>query len=221
MNKAVVVNPNSRTKTGAHCQLESDNRQLSNKTSVLKHHRQAWRYAVSPLLRQRPHRFGRNFGRVHYSLLIVNSAACGGLPKTVRSVTIIDIMLFFIFFSLCLNAFSEDMWASAEVNVRTGPGPNYDIMGQLYKNEKIEIFDIVNGWAQILFEETEGYVRADLLFAERILTPEEEEAARIAAEQKRIRLEQEQKKAQFLHIVKIIVFVIVGILGFIIIIFIP
>ncbi|MDR3266830.1 MAG: SH3 domain-containing protein [Tannerella sp.] len=126
-------------------------------------------------------------------------------------------MLFFVFFSRCLNAFSEDRWASAEVNVRTGPGPNYDIMGQLYKNEKIEIFDIVNNWAQILFEKTEAYVRVDLLLAERILTPEEEEAARIAAEQERIRLEKEQKKAKFLHIIKTIVFVIVGILGFIII----
>jgi uncharacterized protein YgiM (DUF1202 family) len=115
------------------------------------------------------------------------------------------------------------MWASDEINVRTGPGPNYDIMGQLYKNEKIEIFDITNNWAQILFEKAEAYVRVDLLLAERILTPEEEEAAKIAAaiaaEQERIRLEKEQKKAKFLHIIKTIVFVIVGILGFIIIIF--
>jgi uncharacterized protein YgiM (DUF1202 family) len=128
-------------------------------------------------------------------------------------------MLFLYFYFLCLNSFSEDMWASAEINVRTGPGPNYDIMGQLYKNEKIEIFDITNNWARILFEKAEAYVRVDLLLAERILTPEEEEAARLAAEQERIRLEKEQRKAKFLHIIKTIVFVIVGILGFIIIIF--
>jgi hypothetical protein len=130
------------------------------------------------------------------------------------------IILVTLFFFLYLEAFSEELWASVDVNVRTGPGTGYDVMGQLYKNEQVEIFDIVDGWAQILFEGVEGYIRADLLFQERILTPEEEEEARIAAEQERLRLEQEQKRARFLHVVKTVLFIIAGIIGFIVIVFI-
>jgi hypothetical protein len=125
-----------------------------------------------------------------------------------------------LFFFTCFNICSEELWASADINVRTGPGTSYDVMGQLYQNEKVEIFDIIDGWAQILFDGVEGYVKADLLLQERILTAEEEEeAARIVAEQERQRLEQEQKRARFRHVVKTILFAIVGIIGFIVIVF--
>ena len=46
---------------------------------------------------------------------------------------------------------------------------------QLYTNEKIEIFDVIYGWTQILFENVEGYVNSNLLLSERIKTSEEEE----------------------------------------------
>jgi len=121
--------------------------------------------------------------------------------------------LLFISFILtfCLPVFAEDKWASAEINVRTGPGTSFDIMGQLNKNEQVEVFSTVNGWDQILFENVEGYVREDLLLTERIKTPEEEEAARIAAELAKAEQEKAQKKARFYHIL-IIIGGIIGVL---------
>ena len=110
---------------------------------------------------------------------------------------------------LCLAVSAEDKWASGEINVRTGPGTNYDIMGQLYTNEKVEVFDSVGGWALILFENIKGYVSEELLLSERIKTPEEEEAARIAAELERERQEKERQKSRFYHVI----IIIVGIIG--------
>ena len=119
-----------------------------------------------------------------------------------------------VFLFLCSTVLAEDRWASQEVNVRTGPGTNYDVMGRLFVNEKVEVFSVTNGWAQILFENVEGYVSESLLLFERIKTPEEEEAARIAAEMERQRQERERKKARNIHII----IIIVGIIGTIIII---
>ena len=96
---------------------------------------------------------------------------------------------FFLFF--CFGVSGEDRWASGSVNVRTGPGITYDVMGQLQKNEKVEVFNEVKGWAQILFENIEGYVSMELLLEERIKTPEEEEAARIEAEREKAKQEKE------------------------------
>jgi uncharacterized protein YgiM (DUF1202 family) len=118
-----------------------------------------------------------------------------------------------VFIFLCSIAYPEDKWASAEVNVRTGPGTSFDIMGRLNKNEKVEIFNIINGWAKILFENVEGYVNNDFLLSERIKTPEEEEAARIAEELERKKQEKERRKSRILHLL----IVIVGIAGTILI----
>jgi uncharacterized protein YgiM (DUF1202 family) len=118
-----------------------------------------------------------------------------------------------VFIFLCSFAYSEDKWASTEINVRTGPGTRFDIMGQLNKNEKVEIFSIINGWAKILFEDVEGYVNNDFLLSERIKTPEEEEAARIAEELEREKQEKERRKSRFFHIL----IIIVGIVGTILI----
>ena len=85
-----------------------------------------------------------------------------------KKLLIIPVITFF-----CLAVSAEDKWASQEINVRTGPGTSFDVMGRLFKNEKVEVFSVVDGWAQILFENAEGYVRENLLLLERIKTPEE------------------------------------------------
>jgi uncharacterized protein YgiM (DUF1202 family) len=144
----------------------------------------------------------------------------------------VSVVCFFL--CICLNAFSDggakrpliqevidEKWASAGVNVRTGPGVKFDVMGQLYKNEKVEIFDVIGGWAKISFEGVEAYVSSEYLLPERIKTPEEEkaalEAAEKAAEIERQRLEDAQKELRIFYIKKIALFSIVGILGFILI----
>lgn len=122
------------------------------------------------------------------------------------------------FFCLRIPVFADEYkWSSGVVNVRTGPGTNYEIMGQLYKNEQVEIFSTVNGWAQILFEDVEAYVSGDLLRAERILTPEEEAAAEIAAEIERQEREAEERALRIRGILKTILFAFVGIAGFVLI----
>ncbi|MDR1179433.1 MAG: SH3 domain-containing protein [Spirochaetales bacterium] len=122
------------------------------------------------------------------------------------------------FFCVGISVFADEYrWSSGVVNVRTGPGTNYEIMGQLYKNEKVEIFNSVNGWAQILFEDVEAYVSGDLLRAERILTPEEVAAAELAAEVERQEREAEERALRIRGILKTVLFVFVGIVGFVII----
>ena len=121
---------------------------------------------------------------------------CTRINKTLLIIPVITVF--------CFAVSAEDKWASGEVNVRTGPGTTYDIMGQLYKNEKVEIFDVVNGWAQILFENVEGYVSNDLLLTEQTKTPEEEEAARMAAELEKAKQEKERSKSRIIHILIII-----------------
>lgn len=114
---------------------------------------------------------------------------------------------------LCFKVFGEDRWSSSEINVRTGPGISYDVMGQLYKNEKVEVFNTVNGWAQIIFENIEGYVNEDLLLFERIKTPEEEKAVRIAAELEK----KKQEKERLISRIKQVLVIFIGIIGTIII----
>jgi len=117
--------------------------------------------------------------------------------------------------AFCFMVSAENKWASTAINVRTGPGVRYDIMGHLYRNEKVEVFSTVNGWAQILFENIEAYVWEELLLPEPIKTPEEEEAARIAAELEAAKQKKERLVSQIIHSV----IIIIGIIGTVFIIF--
>jgi uncharacterized protein YgiM (DUF1202 family) len=112
-----------------------------------------------------------------------------------------------VFTFLCFAVSAESRWASAEINVRTGPGTSYDIMGQLYKNEKLEVFNMVNGWAQILFENVEGYVSSDLLLLEPIKSSAEE----VTAELENAKQGKERLKSRIIHIV-IIAAAILGVI---------
>jgi hypothetical protein len=113
MNKAFPAKPNSRTKTGAHRPFESDNRRLSNQKPLLSAHftqtlagtdprqlsdkNQRAKASPASLALRRVAVLTPTPSPVRaqlraYSLFTVNSAACGRLTNTVRSVTIIDIM---------------------------------------------------------------------------------------------------------------------------------
>lgn len=152
-------------------------------------------------------------------LVIVTSVMGTSRGRILTTKTLL-LCAFFLCFHAAVPARAEEYkWSSGGVNVRTGPGTNFEIMGQLYKNEKIEVFEGVNGWAKILFEDVEAYVAEDLLLAERIKTPEEEEAARIAADEERLRREEEERRQYIRHILKTILFALIGAAGFVIIVF--
>jgi len=112
--------------------------------------------------------------------------------------------------SFGLIAAANDRWASGEINVRTGPGTTFDIMGKLNSNEKVVVFSVVSGWAQILFENVEGYVSYDLLLAKPMGTSAEEEAL---AQLEKERQEKERLKSRRWHIL----IIVIGILGTILI----
>ncbi len=46
----------------------------------------------------------------------------------------------------------------SDVNIRKGPGTDYDIVGKLVKGEYVRVTEISNGWAKLLFDK--GYVYA-------------------------------------------------------------
>jgi|GEM_PF-3161532 len=123
-----------------------------------------------------------------------------------------------IFALFCFGVFAEDnRWASTAINVRTGPGTSFAIMGQLYTGERIEVFNIVNGWAQIRFENVEGFVNANLLLSEPPQTPEEIEAARIAAElEAELEAERERRRTARARRWRV-VFIVIGIISTILI----
>ncbi|NLN05359.1 MAG: SH3 domain-containing protein [Clostridiaceae bacterium] len=53
---------------------------------------------------------------------------------------------------------------STRLNVRKGPGTNYDIIGKLNKGDYVVVLSIANGWAKVLFDGTkQGYVSFDYL----------------------------------------------------------
>ena len=114
----------------------------------------------------------------------------------------------------CFAVSAEDIrWAKDSVKVRTGPGTTYDEMGFLFANEKVEVFSVVNSWAQILFENVEGYVGDTWLLSEPITSEEESEAARKAAEIERELEEKARSKSRRLHIL----IIAIGIVGLIVI----
>lgn len=56
------------------------------------------------------------------------------------------------------------MYALEKVNVRSGPGTEYDSMGKLEAGEKVFAVELTEeGWYRIVFEGENGYVRQDFL----------------------------------------------------------
>lgn len=52
------------------------------------------------------------------------------------------------------------------LNIRSGPSVNYEIVGQLFKDHRVEISDNSAQWWKIKFENIEGYVDSDFLRSE-------------------------------------------------------
>ena len=60
------------------------------------------------------------------------------------------------------------------VNVRTGRGTSYSVLGTLGLEEEVNVYDLKDNWYKIDFDGQEGYIRADVLtFTEKVITPEE------------------------------------------------
>ena len=62
------------------------------------------------------------------------------------------------------------MWASASLNVRSGAGKDYSIIGSYSYGDKVSVISSENGWSKVKYGENIGYVSSDYL-SETELTP--------------------------------------------------
>ena len=56
---------------------------------------------------------------------------------------------------------------SDALNIRKGPSSNYDVVGQLKKNARVQILDSSNQWWRIKYGTIEGYVNSEYLIEEK------------------------------------------------------
>ena len=56
---------------------------------------------------------------------------------------------------------TEGYVIASALNVRSGPGTNYNILGKLYSGELVEILGSANGWYKISYNGGAGYVSAE------------------------------------------------------------
>ena len=56
---------------------------------------------------------------------------------------------------------AEGYVIASALNVRSGPGTNYNILGKLYSGDLVEILGSSNGWYKIVYDSGEGYVSAE------------------------------------------------------------
>lgn len=81
------------------------------------------------------------------------------------------ILALFSFFlaSLLLAGFPAPVLAGkakvteSVVNIRSGPGANYDIIGNIYKDTEVETGQTLNGWTEVQFKNISGWIKSDLL----------------------------------------------------------
>jgi uncharacterized protein YgiM (DUF1202 family) len=67
-----------------------------------------------------------------------------------------------------LPAFAEESYSvvSDSLNVRKGPGANYNVLGRVYKDESVEVLEIGGDWAKIIFKDSVGYVNKNYIHAQ-------------------------------------------------------
>lgn len=65
--------------------------------------------------------------------------------------------------TLPVSAFAGASWTTAGVNFRTGPGTYYDVIGYLPKCAKLTSYGYENGWVQVMWEGTRGWVAGSYL----------------------------------------------------------
>ncbi|MDE6688015.1 MAG: SH3 domain-containing protein [Lachnospiraceae bacterium] len=52
--------------------------------------------------------------------------------------------------------------ANSSVNVRSGPGTEYNRLGSAYSNNEYEVLEILpNGWTKLLYSDQEAYINSD------------------------------------------------------------
>jgi uncharacterized protein YraI len=73
---------------------------------------------------------------------------------------------------ICLLIFSAiDLWGEEYIvnndvlNVRSGPGTNYDVVNVLHRNDVIQVFGIEGYWAKIKNGDSFAYVHTDLIIS--------------------------------------------------------
>jgi uncharacterized protein YgiM (DUF1202 family) len=71
--------------------------------------------------------------------------------------------LLFFFFSITVTN-AETYLAKQDVNVRSGPGSKYDLLGVINSGDKLEVLEISGAWAKISFKSNEeGYVSLNFI----------------------------------------------------------
>lgn len=79
------------------------------------------------------------------------------------------------------------MYTVDKVNVRSGPGTDYDIIGELESGTSIFAKSLEEGWYKVIYANTEGYIRQDFLAfygeAAPALTVEMQQSSEVALEE--------------------------------------
>jgi hypothetical protein len=70
---------------------------------------------------------------------------------------------------LTLPVFTQESYSviSDSLNVREGPGTNYDVLGRVYKGEFVKVLEIGGDWAKIIFKDSAGYVNKKFILAQK------------------------------------------------------
>jgi N-acetylmuramoyl-L-alanine amidase len=56
------------------------------------------------------------------------------------------------------TALADTSWTTSGVNFRSGPGKYYDVIGYLPKCAKLETYEYQDGWVEISWEGSRGWV---------------------------------------------------------------
>jgi len=64
-------------------------------------------------------------------------------------------------------SFAAAAYATAEVNVRRGPGTSYGIVDQLYRGESVDVRGCQDGWCRVTRPGPDGWVSANYLARDR------------------------------------------------------
>lgn len=78
---------------------------------------------------------------------------------TAKKITTIILLLFF-----WTSSFSADIYKSTTtLNVRSGPGTNYQVIFSLHKGDEVKVLSKINGWSEIEYDGNTGYASSKYL----------------------------------------------------------
>lgn len=91
------------------------------------------------------------------------------------------------------------MYTVDKVNVRSGPGTDYDTIGELESGTSIFAKSLEEGWYKVIYADAEGYIRQDFLAfygeTNTSLTEEMQQSGEVALEES-VEFEQEQEEIE-------------------------